>query len=80
MFDIMQLNPGEIVRHKRYGLCRVVDVGLDEGYFLGIVVIPTTKKGKILLASDGQCEQEVEIDIPLLELDVDNILSATVQQ
>lgn len=51
--DILLLNPGDLIRHARYGLCKVDEVTMSFGSFFGITLSLLDQKGKDLMAKDG---------------------------
>ncbi len=50
--DACKLKTGQEVMHKRYGECIVKEVMMCEGELFGVVITPTTKKGRALLSLD----------------------------
>lgn len=61
--QVMKLNPGEKVTHRRYGECVVREVMLSRDQLLGVVITPSTEEGRELLRWDSGMEK----DAPLLE-------------
>lgn len=59
--DVMKLKPGEEIVHTRYGECVVKEVMLSRGQLFGVLIVPNTDDGRVLLQRDSG------VDAPLLE-------------
>lgn len=54
--DAVKLEPGQMVIHRRYGVCIVKEVMIAQGELFGVVVTPANKNGRELLMRDTGCD------------------------
>lgn len=51
--DVLNLRNNSIVKHNRYGVCRVKEIMFDGTDIFGLVLIPEAEKGRALLTKDS---------------------------
>jgi hypothetical protein len=54
--DATKLKKGNVVQHRRYGLCVVDKVVFTFDSFFGVVIIPSTAEGSLLLIADSRTD------------------------
>ena len=54
--EALKLEAGQEVRHKRYGKCFVKEVMMSFGELFGVVIRPSTEKGRNLLMLDSKTD------------------------